>query len=336
MLPRLLSTILLAVLCGLAGANEYLHPNAEAGTPTEIAVAVFILDLDGIDSQNQSFEANVFLYAHWQDPRLAHDGKGPRQITPQEIWTPNLQILNQQRVIKTLRDIVYVHPDGLVEWKQRYWGNFSQPLNLRTFPFDEQDMCVQVSSATGGQGKDITYVQSTRLPSGHARTLSVADWRLTDWSAEPMKLDLADSLPPQPIFQMTMHVQRNAGYYIVKVLIPLILIVAMSWIVFWIDPTEAGTQISVAITTMLTLIAYRFAVDSSLPNVSYLTALDYFIMLSTVLVYASLIEVLVTTKMAKRDHLQERARTVDKWCRGIFPMLFVLVGVETLWLRALG
>jgi hypothetical protein len=52
----------------------------------------------------------------------------------------------------------------------------------------------------------------------------------------------------------------------VKVILPLILIVAMSWIVFWIDPEESGIQISVAITTMLTLIAYRFAVGADLPK----------------------------------------------------------------------
>ena len=41
---------------------------------------------------------------------------------------------------------------------------------------------------------------------------------------------------------------RKTGYYFLKILAPLILIVAMSWVVFWIDPTEAGTQISVAVT----------------------------------------------------------------------------------------
>jgi hypothetical protein len=35
------------------------------------------------------------------------------------------------------------------------------------------------------------------------------------------------------------------------------MIVAMSWLVFWIDPKESGSQINVAITTMLTLIAVR-------------------------------------------------------------------------------
>ncbi len=51
---------------------------------------------------------------------------------------------------------------------------------------------------------------------------------------------------------------RKPGYYVLKVIFPLILIVIMSWTVFWIAPSESGTQISVAVTSILTLIAYRF------------------------------------------------------------------------------
>ena len=54
---------------------------------------------------------------------------------------------------------------------------------------------------------------------------------------------------------------RNVQHYIWKVILPLILIVAMSWTVFWIAATEVGPQLGVATTSMLTLIAYRFAID---------------------------------------------------------------------------
>jgi len=50
-------------------------------------------------------------------------------------------------------------------------------------------------------------------------------------------------------FALSFEARREIGYFIVKVIIPLIFIVAMSWVVFWIDPMESGTQISVAITS---------------------------------------------------------------------------------------
>jgi threonine/homoserine/homoserine lactone efflux protein len=92
---------------------------------------------------------------------------------------------------------------------------------------------------------------------------------------------------------------------------------------------ESGTQISVAITTMLTLIAYRFAIDLDLPKVSYLTRLDFFILISTILVYTSLIEVIVTSTFAKSERLSQ-ARTIDRWMRWLFPVTFTVVAVKTL------
>jgi threonine/homoserine/homoserine lactone efflux protein len=91
----------------------------------------------------------------------------------------------------------------------------------------------------------------------------------------------------------------------------------------------SGTQISVAITTMLTLIAYRFAIDLDLPKVSYLTRLDFFILISTILVYASLIEVIVTSTFAKSERLSQ-ARAIDRWMRWLFPVTFIAVAVKTL------
>jgi len=105
--------------------------------------------------------------------------------------------------------------------------------------------------------------------------------------------------------------------------------VAMSWTVFWIDPKEAGVQISVAITTMLTLNAYRFAVGADLPNVSYLTRLDFFIFSATILVFASLVEVVVTSTFARNRRLK-MARKFDLWSRLLFPAVFASISVITL------
>jgi cadmium resistance protein CadD (predicted permease) len=93
--------------------------------------------------------------------------------------------------------------------------------------------------------------------------------------------------------------------------------------VFWIEPNDANTQVAVAITAMLTLIAYRFAVDSDVPKLPYLTKLDAFILMSTLLVFLSLIEVMVTTKFSNLNRAP-LARAIDRRCRWIFPSVFAV------------
>jgi hypothetical protein len=126
------------------------------------------------------------------------------------------------------------------------------------------------------------------------------------------------------VFEFT--ASRNLQHYILKVILPLVLIVMMSWSVFWTEPTNSSTQFSIAVTSMLTLIAYRFAVDTQLPRLPYMTRLDVFFLISTLLVFFSLIEVLVTTILDNNQQIA-RAKKLDRCCRVIVPAIFVIASI---------
>jgi hypothetical protein len=130
-------------------------------------------------------------------------------------------------------------------------------------------------------------------------------------------------------FALVLTAHRQASHYVLKIILPLVLIVAMSWIVFWIDPNETGTQIGVATTSMLTLIAYRFMVGGMTPTVPYLTRMDFFILGSTILVFVALIQAVVTSVMATKGNIRA-ARRVDLYFRAIGPAAFVIIVVWSL------
>jgi len=102
--------------------------------------------------------------------------------------------------------------------------------------------------------------------------------------------------------------------------------------VFWIDPSLVATQISVSVTAMLTLIAYRFALAGLIPRLAFLTSLDFFVLVSTLAVFISMIEVLYTAHLATSDQLK-KARQIDRHARWVLPLIFVGLAVETLYLR---
>jgi hypothetical protein len=310
--------LLALLLCTPARAIDL--PPVNGPPPYQVYIDVFVIDVDSIDSADQNFTANIFYRLRWNDPGLSHPGKALVVRPLDEVWNPGLQIINEQFLRRTFADVVKIHPDGTVVYRQRVWGTFSQPLDLREFPFDTQSFTVHFV-ATDFLERELDFVQDPEIQSGIASKLSLADWRVTATETGTMAYAPVPGEPSQPGFHLTFDAQRYTGYYISKIIVPLLLIVAMSWIVFWIDPSEAGTQVSVAITTMLTLIAYRFAIGTDLPKVSYLTRLDDFILISTLLVFATLIEVAVTATMARAGHI-EKARTVDLWARWIVPLGF--------------
>jgi hypothetical protein len=293
------------------------------GGPTTVYVSAFLLDVDEVNSANQTFTANIFYQLRWNDPRLAHAEDGDRIFPVVDVWNPRVQISNQQRLVRTFPEIVYVSPEGDVSYQQRVWGSFSEPLNLRDFPFDSQEFRFDLVSAGYGP-EELEFIPDPEGESGIASELSLPDWDITSAVSDSIVYQHNPAVDRLAGFRVKFHADRQIGYYLLKVILPLILIVVMSWIVFWIDPKESGTQISVSVTSMLTLIAYRFMVGGLLPHISYLTRLDGFILLSTLLVFATLMAVVVTSSLAKSERL-ETARRVDRVFRVAFPATFFCV-----------
>jgi hypothetical protein len=73
-------------------------------------------------------------------------------------------------------------------------------------------------------------------------------------------------------------------------------------------------------------------VNSTSPRLSYLTSLDYFILASTVLVFLSLTQGLITSTLARQGRMV-LCRRIDIASRIGFPLVFFLLTLETLVLR---
>ena len=238
---------------------------------------IFVVDIDSVDTPGQSFEANVYFEFQWKDPRLAHGGEGLLNYELSEVWHPRLQVVNRQKVWSVVEPLIEVDGSGMVTLTVWYWGSFSQPLDLADFPFDEQVFNILVV-ANGYRENTVRFVEATAIKGGIASELSVADWRDIHGSVIVEPYIPLPGGPEVASVTFRFHATRRTGYYWVKVILPLMLIVALSWVVFWIDPAESGTQIGVAMTAMLTLIAYRFTIGTSIPKLSYLSRLDYLIL----------------------------------------------------------
>ncbi len=210
-----------------------------------------------------------------------------------------------------------------------------QPLGLRDFPFDQQTLRLQLVSPTSRASEVELVADETWTATGLkdaiglAPRLSLPDWQVLDWRAGPMSYELTPRLQAAG-YEVELMVTRASRYYVLKVLLPLLLIVLMSWSVFWLDPvTSTGIQIGVSTTSMLTLIAYRFTIDTHVPRVPYLTRLDAFVLASTVIVFLTL----VVTVLTARLHLKGQdvaAKALDRACRYAFPLLLAITAVVSL------
>ena len=302
------------------------RPNPEAG-PTKVQTKIWVIDIDSIDSAEQTFNANIFIGLTWKDPSLTHSGSGPVKYPLDKIWNPALQIINEARLVrKTLPETAIVQPDGTVEYRQRYVGIFSQPLKLYDFPFDQQKFRLSLIAPTYTPEK-LQFVPNKKwldkgIPyaTGITKELSLPDWKIIDLKAEDSPYFITADYGNAG-YALVFTAKRLVKYYLMKVILPLIFIVMMSWVVFWIDPEDSSTKIGAAITSMLTLIAYRFAIDTQVPKVSYTTRMDEFIFMSTLIVFISLAHVILTSTLVKCNKVSTAGK-VDKISRIVFPVVF--------------
>src|SRR6266704_1528992 len=304
------------------------RPNADSG-PTEISVGMWVVDISSIDSAQQTFTAEIAVVLRWKDPRLAHSGNGVVRYPLEQIWHPRVGIVNETNsVSRKMPDSVEVEPDGTVTYRQRYVGAFTQPLRLQSFPFDRQTFRVQLV-AVRYQSNEVMFVpdqvwiqDGLKGAGGISPSVTLPDWTIEKWEVKPLVYALAPR-HQYSSYAFEFTAARNVSHYILKVMFPLVLIVIMSWAVFWMDPIHSNAQINIAITSMLTLIAYRFATDNQLPRLAYMTRLDAFILMGTVLIFLSLIEV-ITTTILETNHRARLAKTIDRCCRLIFPAIFAI------------
>ena len=90
---------------------------------------------------------------------------------------------------------------------------------------------------------------------------------------------------------MTFVFTRRLGHYLIRVYIPAIFIVLMSWLSFFVDRTSVPARVSLGITTILTMTTLLIGFgQGSLPVVSYVKAVDWYLIVCYTLVIGAFAE----------------------------------------------
>jgi hypothetical protein len=106
-------------------------------------------------------------------------------------------------------------------------------------------------------------------------------------------------------------------------MIPLLLITIASWSVFWLDPKEFSTQITIAFTNLLTVVALLLVINDKLPRVGYLTLMDGFTMICFMTILIAILVLIIAHRSITNDD-RHRAQHIHALARWIGPTGFLL------------
>lgn len=286
-------------------ANTF-EPNA--GGIQDISLRFFLTNISEIKDMEESYTADFMIRVTWLDPSYKGKFKNTQILAPDKVNIPTFTVLNERELRKSLGESVQVDPDGTLSIMYRFTGKLSHVGDYSDFPFDHQNF--KIIFVFGH--KDYRLIIDSKNV-GVAKTKFSSGWNFKNEKFYTQTYHPAEHLSfPSVIFEI--EGKRQIGYYLWKVFFPMLLILIMAWGALWIHPNELETRVNISVTANLTLIAYWFVLASMIPQISYFSKIDVFIIGSLSLVFLSFIAVVWTYRIYEKDEEKgEKVQAIFKW-----------------------
>ena len=281
--------------------------------PFKLNTELIIEDINKVDGKNLDFDALFTLYVYWKDPRIAsllkdmgmyEDTNKPAWLCdydPNIIWGVNRKIFDpvvefynrkdKPDFIKGRADWIEIFSNGTVQSRIRDTAKFKSNFNFKKFPFDKQIFKFElytefpVTRTVFEPNKIMKKYEDSLYDIEGEDGIHVPGWKVTNVKTSLDRYTEGDYDYEGFILEIT--AERVSFYYLIKIFLPIIFILGISWSVFWVHPREVDAKVNITIVALLALIAYNFIIDEEIPKLDYLTFLDAFIFVSYIFTGAS-------------------------------------------------
>ncbi len=305
-------------------------PPAEG--PVEVLASFQLLSVSVIQDELEKVEFSGILTLVWQDARQAFDPKtegvaekifsGDFQFNEiSMIWYPQVALTNSFGQFDRRGIVLRIKPDGTVILSQTLDAAAKVNLNMRRFPFDSQRLDLAFRLLGFDTGEVVLRMDPSR-PSTAKPVTSKPQWELTAVNASVVESFGTDS--PQAgetsDFVVSLHIERRSLFMLRMVVVPLGMIVVLSWAVFWMPHSSVGDRMSVSFVGILTAVAYQVTLGGIVPSIAYFTLMNAFVNLSFLVMCLTVVVNLYVGAIEGQDSL--KCDRIDRRCRWLFPLSY--------------
>ncbi len=281
--------------------------SSEIFSQPDVVVHFWIDDMMDVNPKRMEFTVKYSLSYNWTDNRwfdivkeagLGDDDKASScpftyeevDKTEYQFWQPHLDFSNKVSVVDTaynkpIRDELHIslnYDDEVVfERIISEVAVFNAALYFDDFPFDKHEVYFELLSSN----------TSFYFLTPHENTQNMADYFLNnilvpEWDQKDIdyyvdnEYEFYEDGSHYNSFVYSLTIQRDYLHYIYKLIIPIFIIMAICWSVFWIRGTQIETRLTVTVVSFLTLIAYNFVIGDDIPKIGTFTIFDKIILLA--------------------------------------------------------
>jgi hypothetical protein len=297
-----------------------LHPNGapEMHDKHYVLVSLFVTKMENFESAEETVFLEFSLVMWWRDKELI--GKSGDDFDPTKVWNPEIDLVGTFK-IKHVPDgdkgtfwiLDRFSPYGIVNYYTKFRTTLHVPLELRSFPFDQQVINLRVTSRSWGMG-NLVFVNFTtdEALEDMLVNMDMQDWEnlrpLVVYEEKPFS-----SEDRRNYSQICLEIQlkRKTGYYLKNIIFLVMLISIMEWAVFFLDPLLLDSRLSIGVTLFLAAVAFNFVISEEIPRVSHSTHVSKYFLVTYTSLMLSIVENVIAFILA--THVSTESAKIVDW-----------------------
>jgi len=241
---------------------------------------------------------NMWVEQEWHDYKLKWDpeeygGVTKLHVPADQIWLPDIVLYNNAdgNYEVTIMTKAILHYDGTVVWKPPSIYKSACEIDVEYFPFDKQNCHMKFGAWTyDGYAVDLRHRTHTSDEPLIQTGIDLSEFYLSvEWdvmSVPAVRTEQYYSCCDTPYIDITFNItmRRKTLFYTVNLIIPCVLISALSVIVFYLPP-DSGEKISLSISVVLSLGVFFLLLAEIIPPTSLaIPLLGRYLMFTLILV----------------------------------------------------
>lgn len=287
---KLLRVVLLALLM--------VGPLAAA--PQPVTVGAWIQNVNDIDMKASLVTMDFYIWFRW---------KG--EIDP----TASFEFTNVVEKWGMTREPIYPEPVALPEGAKyqcfHVQGKFNRKFDLRAYPLDRQDLPLELEDSRH-LSTELVYV-ADKENSGYSPEMSLPGWDIEGGRAVAGEYTYPTNFGRPQVpgghekyahFTYTISIARPWAAYLIRMLVPLLVVLFSSFVSFYLAPVYVDARIGIATAALLSSVALHLTVSADLPHVGYVRLIDKIYNLSYAIIFLTLLESVWVVRL--RDAGEER------------------------------
>jgi len=305
----------LALLLGHAGLLSAAKP--EAAT-----VGLYLAYVPELDLKTNTYVADFYLWFIWKgniDPTQTFEFTNviaPVELSKVPAYTDAAGNAKPE-----------IMPDGRSYQVYHVQGRFWHPFPTINFPFDEQDVVLSIEDAK--HTIDEVVYQIDRTGTTLSPALVIPGWKLgnvvpvTTVKRFPTNFGYSTGSATDQYSHVdfTVHVTRPRVGMFFKVVLPISLIMLITFGALFCKPEDIDARLCLTITALISAVALQYTTSTELPPVGYLLLIDKVFLLSfATILFTTFVSIFSNRLAGEGNH--SGAHCLDRWGLIVLPIGF--------------